>query len=42
MVEVPCKMWFYMVPTDKAIMEKLGCSVSVIPWTSQGKSKVLE
>lgn len=39
--KVPCKMWFYMVPTDKAIMKE-GCSVSISPQTSQGKSKDLE
>lgn len=35
-------MCFYMVPIDKAIMEELGCSVCIIPLTSQGKSKDLE
>lgn len=42
MPKVPCKLWFYMVPTDKAIMEELCCSVCIILQTSQGKSKDLE
>lgn len=42
MSKLPRKMCFYMVPIDKAIMEELGCSMCIIPQTSQGKSKDLE
>lgn len=35
-------MWFYMVPTDKAIMEELGFNTRIIPQTLEGKCKDLE
>lgn len=31
MSKLPFKMWFYMVPLDKAIMEELGFNVCIIP-----------
>lgn len=40
--KLPCKMWFYMVPIDEAIMEELGCNSHIIPQTSQGKCKDLK
>jgi len=41
-LKLPCEMWFYMVPTDTAIMDERGCNVRVIPQASQGKCKDLE
>lgn len=40
--KLPCKMWFYVVPIDKAIMEELGFNTCIIPQMLQGKCKDLE